>query len=293
MEPGEVFRAILLPIAIAIVMGTLGLSLVVDDFRRVVTRPRGVAIGLGNLLILSTLLAFGVATLFGLDPLLAVGLVLLGASPGGVMANLLTHLAKGETALSITMSAVSSVAAAVTVPLFLGLSVAYFGVGQTSIEVSMPAIVATVFAMTVVPLSVGMAFRARRPERAARIEPRMRRVALAAWALVVAGTVFLEWQRVADSFGGVAPAALTLNVAAMALGFGLARIARLTDPQATAISMELGIHNSALTIAVAASIATELAIPAAVYSAIMFFTAGAFGRLVHARNVRAAQLATA
>lgn len=292
MEPGEIFRALLLPAAIAVIMGTLGLSLTVADFRRVITRPRGVAIGLGNLMLISPLLAFAAAELYGLDPVLAVGLVLLGASPGGALANLLTHLARGETALSITMSAVSSVAAAVTVPLFLGLGIAHFGADGLATQISMGGIVVTVFAMTVVPLSVGMTYRARRPEQAARLEPRLKRVALGAFLLVTAGAVILEWNKVAGSFGDVAVAALTLNVAAMAVSFGMARAARLSDPQATAISMELGIHNSALAIAVASTITTELAIPAAVYSAFMFITAGLFARLVHARNVRAAQPAT-
>src|SRR5512133_2253083 len=108
-------------------MGTLGLSLRPADFARILRRPRGVAIGLANLFAVSPLLAFGVAELYGLEPAFAVGLVLLGASPGGTLANLLTHLARGETALSITMTAISSVAAAVTVPLYLTLAVDHFG----------------------------------------------------------------------------------------------------------------------------------------------------------------------
>ena len=148
----------------------------------------------------------------------------------------------------------------------------------------MVGIVATVFAMTVVPLSIGMSFRAARPARAIAIEPRLKRVALGAFVLVVAGAVALEWHLIAGSFLAVAPAALTLNVAAMAVSFGAARAARLSSPQATAIAMELGVHNSTLAIAVAAVIDTELAVPAAVYSAFMFLTAGLFARLIYARN---------
>src|SRR5262249_58566092 len=100
-------------------MVSLGTSLVLDDFRRVVVYPRGVAIGLANLLLLSPFLAFAVAEVYNLEPAMAVGLVLLGASPGGTLANLLTHLARGDTALSITMTATSSLAAVITVPVFL------------------------------------------------------------------------------------------------------------------------------------------------------------------------------
>ena len=118
-----------LPIALAVIMTVLGLALTPADFRRVVVFPRGVAIGLSNLIVISPLLAFAVAEAYALDPALAVGLVILGAAPGGTMANMLTHLARGDTALSITLTAISSVAAVITVPLYLELATNHFGAG--------------------------------------------------------------------------------------------------------------------------------------------------------------------
>lgn len=284
MESTSLITDVLLPLGLAVIMVSLGLTLTTGDFRRVFTAPRGVAIGLGNLLLVSPLLAFGAAELFGLDPVLAVGLVLLGASPGGTLANLLTHLARGEVALSVTMSAVSSVMAVVTMPLFLGLAIGHFDASFPDESVSMPGVVAKVFAITIVPLSIGMTYRARRPERAAVLEPRLKRASLAAFVLIVAGAVASEWEQIADSFVDVAPAALALNVTAMSFSFTVARLARLSDRQATAIAMELGLHNSTLTIAVATAIATELAIPAAVYSLFMFITAGSFAWVMSRRN---------
>jgi BASS family bile acid:Na+ symporter len=278
-----VITDVLLPVALAVIMGSLGLSLTTDDFRRILVAPKGVGIGLVNLLIVSPLLAFGAAELFGLDPVFAVGLVLLGASPGGVMANLLTHLARGETALSITLTAISSVAAVVTVPLYLGFAIEYFD-ADLGESVSMLGTVAKVFAITIIPLSIGMTYRARRPERAIALEPRLKRAALIAFVLVVIGAVVSEWDRIKGSFDTVGPAALALNVAAMSVSYSVARMGRLPDRQATAIAMELGIHNSTLTIAVATSISSELAIPAAVYSAFMFVTAGSFARVMARRN---------
>jgi BASS family bile acid:Na+ symporter len=246
--------------------------------------PRGVGIGLTNLLLVSPLLAFAVAELYSLSPTLAVGLVLLGASPGGTTANMLTHLARGDVALSVTMTALSSVAAVVTVPLYLGLSADHFGADGVSDDISMVGIVAKVFLITIVPLSLGMAARGRWPARVQRGEGRFKQLALGMFLLAVVGAIISEYEKVTDNFAEVAGAALTLNVLAMTISYTIARVARLDNRQATAISMELGVHNATLAIAVAATVSTELAIPAAVYSALMFVTAGLFARVMYRRN---------
>jgi BASS family bile acid:Na+ symporter len=286
-----VLTDVVLPLALALIMGTLGLALTPADFRRIVEAPRGIAIGLANLLVVSPALGFAMAALFGLDPVLAVGLVLLAASPGGTLANLLTHVARGETALSVSMTALSSVAAVITVPLYLALAIDVFGADTLGDDVSMLGVVARVFAITLIPLSIGMAYRARHPAEALALEPRLKRAALVAFVLVVAGAVASEWDRLTESFGTVAPAALALNVAAMSVSFSVARAARLADRSATAIAMELGVHNSTLTITVATAISPELAIPGAVYSAFMFLTAGSFAAVMSRRNAAAPALA--
>ena len=263
------------------------MSLTPDDFRRVVAIPRGVGIGLGNLLVISPLLAFGVAELTGLAPELAVGLVLLGASPGGAMANLLTHLARGEVALSVTMTAISSLMALITVPLYLGLAIDYFG-ADLSDDFGMAGIVVRVFLITVVPLSIGMTVRHLRTAWVEANYETARRLSLALFVVVVIAAVASEADLIFENIGAVAVAALLLNVAAMTIGFGISRVARLNTRQATAIAMELGVHNSTVAIAVAALIDTELAIPAAVYSMFMFVTAGTFARLIAQRNTAVA-----
>jgi BASS family bile acid:Na+ symporter len=287
----SVFASVLLPVAVALIVFSLGLSLTPADFKRVVVAPRGVLIGLTNLIVLSPLLAFGVAEIFGLAPALAVGLVLLGASPGGAMANMLTHLARGRVALSVTMTAVSSVAAVITVPLFLGLAIDHFGAQSLSEDVRMLGVVARVFAITIVPITLAMTIRARRPEWVAANEPTVKKLALGAFFIIVAGAVISEWELVYDNLAEVAVAAIALNVAAMSISYTIARVARLDDASATAIAMELGVHNSTLTIAVGASIATVLTIPAAVYSTFMFITAGLFCRVMYKRNTAAADRA--
>jgi BASS family bile acid:Na+ symporter len=280
----SIFSTALLPLALAVIMASLGMSLTPEDFRRVVVKPKGVSIGLLNLLVLSPLLAFAVAHAFSLEPTLAVGLVLLGASPGGILANLLTHFARGDTALSITMTATSSVAAVLTVPLFLGLATTHFEASGLDEEVDMLGVVVRVLSITVVPLLIGMWIRARRPEQVAAASATVRRLTAAVFIAAVAGVIVAEHDRVIDSLGEVAAAAFALNVAAMSTSFAIARLVRLDSRQSTAIAIELGIHNAALAIAVGAAIASELTIPAAVYATFMFIPAGLFAWLMYGRN---------
>jgi BASS family bile acid:Na+ symporter len=279
-----VLTSVVLPAAIAVIMCSLGMTLTPADFRRVLRAPRGVAIGMLNLALISPLLAMTTASIFGLSPELAVGLVLLGASPGGMMANMLTHLSRGDTALSVTMTAISSVGAIVTVPLFLAISSGWFDAGDVG-DASMAGVVARVFAITIVPVAFGMWLKQRNPRRIEEVYPRVRNVSLVLFALVVFGAIASEHDTVAENAAEVGGAALALNVAAMSISFAISKLARLDDRQATAIALELGIHNAALAIAVGASLATEVTIPAAVYASFMLFTGGAFAWAMSRRNV--------
>jgi bile acid:Na+ symporter, BASS family len=234
--------------------------------------------------VLSPLLAFAVAHAFSLEPALAVGLVLLGASPGGILANLLTHFARGDTALSITMTAISSLAAVLTVPLFLGLATAHFGAAHLDEDVSMLGVVARVLLITVVPLGIGLWLRARRAELVAEIGGTIRRITAVVFISAVVGVIVAEHERVFDNLGAVAVAAVTLNVVAMSMSFSIARLVRLDSRQSTAIAIELGIHNAVLAIAVGATIASVLTVPAAIYASFMFIPAGLFAWLMYGRN---------
>ena len=279
---------VVLPVALAVIMVGLGLELTVRDFKRVALEPRGAAIGLLNLIVISPLLAFVIAEIYSLPAGLAVGLVLLGTSPGGTTANLLTHLARGDTALSVTLTAISSAAAVITVPVFLELAIDRFGAEELTGDLGMLGIVLRVLLVTIIPLAAGMWVRANRTALAERIVGPFKRISMAIFVLVVVGVIIAENALVLDNFDDVAAAALTLNLAAMTVSFTIARIARLDNRQATAISIELGVHNSTLAIAVGASLATVLTVPAAVYASFMFITAGLFARVMYVRNGRAA-----
>ena len=283
MEPSQAIT-VLLPLALFIIMSSLGLALTLGDFKRVALYPKGATIGLVNLILLSPLLGFLLAKLFGLTGALAVGMVLLGASPGGTTANMLTHLARGDTALSVTMTALSSLAAVITTPLFLGLASAHFAAQDAALQLNMGPIVVKILLITLVPLSIGMAVRALAPAFALRIEPMAKKIATGFFALVVVAVLVSEHDEISKNIAVVGPAVLALNVLAMTISYMIAKAARLDSKQSTAIAIELGVHNTTLAMAVGAMVAPALVVPAAVYGVFMFITAGVFAKMMHARN---------
>lgn len=283
MEPSQAIT-LLLPLALFIVMSSLGLALTPGDFKRVAVQPKGAVIGLFNLLLLSPLLAFLLAKLFGLTAALAVGMVLLGASPGGTTANMMTHLARGDTALSVTMTALSSLAAVITTPLFLGLASAHFAAQDAALQLDMGPIVVKILLITLVPLSIGMLVRAFAPAFALRIEPTAKKIATGFFVLVVVAVLVSEQDEIGGNLAVVGPAVLALNVLAMTISYQIAKAAKLNSKQSTAIAMELGVHNTTLAMAVGAMVAPALVVPAAVYGVFMFITAGVFAKIMHSRN---------
>lgn len=283
MEPSQAIT-VLLPLALFIIMFSLGLALTLGDFKRVARYPKGATIGLVNLILLSPLLGFLIAKVFGITGALAVGMVLLGASPGGTTANMMTHLARGDTALSVTMTALSSLAAVITTPLFLGLASAHFAAGDTALNLSMGPIVVKVLLITLLPLSIGMAVRALAPAFALRIEPTAKKIATGFFVLVVVAVLVSEHDEIGKNIALVGPAVLALNVLAMTISYQIAKAAKLDSKQSTAIAIELGVHNTTLAMAVGAMVAPALVVPAAVYGVFMFITAGVFAKIMHARN---------
>jgi BASS family bile acid:Na+ symporter len=279
----SILTTVLLPIVLAIIMLGLGLSLTMADFQRVLTFPRAVLVGLVCQTVLLPWVCFGIAKLSGLSPELAVGLMLLAASPGGATSNLYSHLAHGDVALNITLTAINSVLTVVTLPLIVNLSLEHF-LGETRAIPLQFSKVAQICVLVLGPVSLGMVLRKKWPPLSERLHRPVKLLAVVFLALVVAATVYRERAMVGSYFRQVGAAALGFNVASMMLGYLLPRLLRLGKPQAIAIGMEIGIHNGllALTIAYSPMMLNNgtMAIPPAVYSLIMYFTAALFGYLV-------------
>jgi len=270
-----------MPIALGVIMLGLGLSLTVDDFRRVVQYPRAVLVGLVCQTLVLPIVCYAIAKVFGLPPALAVGLMLLAASPGGATANLFSHLAKGDVALNITLTATNSVLSLLTLPLIVQLSMtAFLGEGR-EIPMQFGKIV-LVFGIILVPVALGMTLRRKKMSLALSLEKPVRILSAVFLVLVIAGAIKQNWADVKQYFLLLAAPALVFNLASMGVGYFVPRAARVPRRQAVAIGMEIGIHNGTLAMFIANNVLEEkaMAMPAAIYSLIMFFTAAAFGFVV-------------
>jgi BASS family bile acid:Na+ symporter len=272
-----------LPIALGIIMLGLGLGLTVDDFRRVGRHPRAAVLALLCQVVLLPAICFGLVLAFRLPPELAVGMMLLAASPGGTTANLYSHLFGGHVALNITLTAINSVLAVVTLPIVVNLSAGYFLADGAGIGLQFDKVL-QVFAIVLVPVAIGMLVRSRAPGLAARLNRPVRVLSVVVLVVVIAGAVFGERENIAHYFVSVGLAVLAFNVASLLIGYGVPRLAGVERRAATAAGFEVGIHNSTLAITIALSPAllnsAQMAIPGAVYGIVMFFTAAVFGWLV-------------
>ena len=259
---------VLLFIALGLVMFGLGLSLTVGDFTRLLRHPRAVVLALVLQVLVLPAACYALIALLGVAPLYAVGLMLLAASPGGVSANLFSHLFGGNVAMNISLTAINTFAhTGQVVPLQFGK-------------------VVEVIVIVLVPVVLGMWVHRRIPSFSARMEKPMKTfsaVVLAAFALIAMAK---EWSALVESFAGIGPAVLLFNAISLGSGYYLSRAAGLDKSMATAISFEIGIHNSTLAIFIALSVLNnfQLALPAAIYSVSMYLMATLFGTLVLRRT---------
>ena len=272
---------VLLFIALGLVMFGLGLSLTVGDFKRLLRHPRAVVLALVLQVLVLPAACYALIVLLGVAPLYAVGLMLLAASPGGVSANLFSHLFGGNVAMNISLTAINTVLSIISLPLITNWAINTFAHTGQVVPLQFGKVV-EVIVIVLVPVVLGMWVHRRIPSFSARMEKPMKTfsaVVLAAFALIAMAK---EWSALVESFAGIGPAVLLFNAISLASGYYLSRAAGLDKSMATAISFEIGIHNSTLAIFIALSVLNnfQLALPAAIYSVSMYLMATLFGTLV-------------
>lgn len=273
--------SLFLPIALGIIMLGLGLSLSIDDFKRVTKYPKAMAIALLCQMVLLPLLCFVLVTAFDLNPMLAVGLMLLAASPGGATANLYSHLSNGDVALNITLTAVNSVLTLFTLPLLVNLSLDYFLDSGQYVPMQFKKVV-EVFAIVLIPVTIGMIAKSKAPSFAQRMDKPVKILSALVLVAIIVSVTIRERQVLLDYSAELGLPILLFNVLSMAVGYYVPQLFKVEKKQAIAIGMEIGIHNGTLAIYIALNVLNNsaMSVPPAIYSLLMFFTAAIFGFFV-------------
>lgn len=281
-----------LPVALGIIMLGLGLTLTPRDFARVAKHPKAVLVALAMQLLVLPLLCFALVLLFRLPPILAIGMMLLAASPGGSTANLYSHLFRGDVALNISLTAVNSIIAVVTLPVITNLSISYFAPDQPGLGLQFSKVL-EVFAIVLGPVTIGMLVRHFKSTFADSMDKPVRIASVAILAVVIAGAVIANLDLLREHFSRLALITILFCILSLAVGYAVPRAFGIKDAQARASSFEIGIHNATLAIVLAQTVIgnTEMSLPAAVYGVLMFFIALAFGFLLPGRQPAAARAA--
>ena len=267
---------IILAAALIIIMLGKGLSLVAADFQRIFRHPKAILVGLTNQIILLPLIGFALAVSFPIQPEIAIGLMILAACPGGPTSNLIAHLAKGNTALSVTLTALSSLITIITIPFIVNIALIHFLEQGQMIQLNVLETILQILVIIVIPISIGMLIRRYRPGFALKMGNPVRKASGVVMMLVIAGLIVKERANVLSYFQQAGIIALCLNIITMLVGYYSAKLINVTDKSALSIAIESGIQNGtlAITIAVVLLENNAYAITPAIYSLLMFLTGG-------------------
>jgi len=283
-----------LPVALGVIMFGLGLDLTPGDFARIGKRPKAVAVALACQLLLLPAVCFGLVLLFRLPPVLAVGMMLLAASPGGTTANLYSHLFRGDVALNISLTAINSVIAVLTLPIIVNLSIAWFQPGDMTVGLQLKKTI-EVFMIVLAPVCLGMLVRGFKPGFARAMDKPVRLASVVILTLVIAGAVVSNFAVLKDDFIALAGIVVSFCVLSLGIGFIVPRLFRINREQSIASAFEVGLHNATLAIVIAQSVlmVPDMSLPAAVYGVLMFPLAALFGLLITRKRAPQAASETA
>ena len=277
--------ALIVAIALMCIMFGMGLSLTTGDFQRIFKQPKAVFIGLTNQLILLPLIGFALVSLIPMRPEVAIGVMILVACPGGATSNLISHLAKGDTALSVTLTAVASLVTIVSIPLIIQFSLFRFLGSEQEVLLNVPQTIGQLLMIVVLPVALGMLLRAKATRFAMKMDRPVRIASGLLLALITLGLIIKERDNILPYLEQAGLPTVMLCVLTMSLGFLAAKVFRLGIRQAISISIESGIQNSALAITIATVTLqnTGFGIAAAIYTLIMY--AAGFAAILYGRRV--------
>lgn len=275
-----------IPICIFLIMMGMGLSLVPIDFKRIISAPKAVSVGLFNQLIILPIVGFGLANMMNLPPEYAVGVMLLVLCPGGTTSNMFSHLAKGDVALSVTMTAVASIITVFTIPVILNYSLTYFMGAGTEFELPIVVTMLSLFKLTILPISVGMLIKHYAPNFSTNTQIHVTRFGILFLTLLIIFLTYIQQEIVIEAFIATGPVSLILNLSTMALGYYSSKWFGLNRAQTTSVTIEVGLQNSTLSMFMALTLLSnyKMSFTPAIYTLIMLFTAGILVSLLKRKN---------
>jgi bile acid:Na+ symporter, BASS family len=280
----SILTTLVLPVALALIMLGLGLSLKSDDFLRIFKYPKAVTIGLIGQLVILPVIALAIVKIIPMPPAIAVGLIILALCPCGASSNMITYLAGGDVALAVTLTVFSSIITIFTIPLFTSLAVNSFLGTNAVVSLPIGMTMGQIFLITVIPIALGMYIQHQFPEIARRLEKVTNKLAVGFLVLIIILLVAKEWSRLPGFIIQAGTGVMLLNILGMAAGYAISKLLNLNIAQQICIAIEVGIQNGTLAIAITAGILkdAEMAIPAAIYSLFMYLTG--FAIIFYSKN---------
>ena len=262
------------PIALAFIMLGLGMSLTIQDFLRVIKIPKDFLVGFICQLILLPIVAFVLAKLLNTPAELAIGVMLIAAAPGGVTSNILTKFAKGDVALSISLTAIISLISIISVPFIVFNSIDLFEIDNVSKDISMLGIALKMFFVVTVPVIIGMMIKHFAKDFVTNKALIIQRISVFLFVLVFIAIYIEEWDNIISFIVRAGLIALILNITMMIIGFYAAKFFASGVAQQKCISLECGLQNGTLAAFVGTQIFNEIVyiVPAAAYALVMMVT---------------------
>lgn len=266
---------IFLPASLIFIMLTLGLGLELSDFTNLVRKPRSFFVGLTNQILLLPLVTYIIILVFGITKEAAVGMMILACCPGGVTSNIITKLAKGDTALSISYTAFNSILAIVTLPLIVGFSMKSF-MGLEAPDVNILSLGLTMFFITAVPVGIGLLIREKNKYYADKLEPKASKISTILFAIIILGALLSEWETFINNFVLLGPAIVLLILGMLTIAYKSSKFFKMSDKQSITVAIESAMQNGTVGITVGNLIINPesglsiLSIPSGVYSILMY-----------------------
>ncbi len=266
---------ILLPLSLLFIMFTLGIGLTSSDFKNLIHQPKVLVIGLINQILILPAVSFLIILIFPLEPKMAVGMMILACCPGGVTSNIMTRLAKGDTALSISYTAVISIITVATLPLIVSFSMRYF-MGSEAPPINILSLGLTMFIITAVPVCIGLYINTKYNKFANSFSPIGNKISTILFIVIVAGALASEWETFINNVNILAPSIITLIIAMLLIGYNSPKLFNVNKKQSVTIAIESGIQNATVGITIGNIILNQggalspLSLPSGVYGILMY-----------------------